>query len=167
MEVTDKSFAITTYRTKDMSVVDTFAIYKDGYQPPESVIKSVSLGVGADESETMVTWYSDSKLPGKVQLVKKSDLANGVFPETAAEFAAEKESANEEGFFTNQAVIRGLESATEYAYRVGDGTAWSDVYDLTVQDYENGFNFLLAGDPQIGAGSTDTDIKGWQNIPCQ
>ena len=163
VEVTDKSFAITTYRTKDMSVVDTFAIYKDGYQPPESVIKSVSLGVGADESETMVTWYSDSKLPGKVQLVKKSDLADGVFPETAAEFAAEKESANEEGFFTNQAVIRGLESATEYAYRVGDGTAWSDVYDLTVQDYENGFNFLLAGDPQIGAGSTDTDIKGWQN----
>ena len=42
----------------------------------------------------MFTWYSDSKLPGKVQLVKKSDLANGVFPETAAEFAAEKESAN-------------------------------------------------------------------------
>ena len=25
VEVTDKSFAITTYRTKDMSVVDTFA----------------------------------------------------------------------------------------------------------------------------------------------
>ena len=61
--------------------------------------------------------------PGKVQLVKKSDLADGVFPETAADVAAEKESANEEGFFTNQAVIRGLESATEYAYRVGDGTA--------------------------------------------
>ncbi|WP_181988086.1 fibronectin type III domain-containing protein, partial [Hungatella hathewayi] len=162
VEVTDKSFAITTYRTTDMSVVDTFAIYKDGYQPPQAVIKSVSLGVGADESETMVTWYSDSKLPGKVQLVKKSDLADRVFPETAAEFAAEKESANEEGFFTNQAVIRGLESGAEYAYRVGDGTTWSDVYDLTVQDSQNGFNFLLAGDPQIGAGSTDTDIKGWQ-----
>ena len=59
--------------------------------------------------------------------------------------------------------MTGLKPDTAYVYQVGAGETWSDIYEFTTRDYENGFNFLLAGDPQIGAGSTDTDTEGWQN----
>ena len=125
--------------------------------------KAISLGVWNDETQTAVTWYSSIGEDGKVRIAEKADMDGDSFPEQAFQFAAERAEANDAGFYSFQAVMTGLEPDTDYVYQVGAGETWSDIYEFTTRDYENGFNFLLAGDPQIGAGSTDTDIKGWQN----
>ena len=124
--------------------------------------KAISLGVWNDETQSAVTWYSSIGEDGKVRIGEKADMDGDSFPEQASEFAAERTEANDAGFYSFQAVMTGLKPDTAYVYQVGAGETWSDIYEFTTRDYENGFNFLLAGDPQIGAGSTDTDIKGWQ-----
>ena len=125
--------------------------------------KAISLGVWNDETQTAVTWYSSIEEDGKVRIAEKADMDGDSFPEQASEFAAERAEANDAGFYSFQAVMTGLKPDTAYVYQVGAGETWSDIYEFTTRDYENGFNFLLAGDPQIGAGSTDTDTEGWQN----
>lgn len=125
--------------------------------------KAISLGVWNDETQLAVTWYSSIGEDGKVRIGEKADMDGDSFPEQASEFAAERTEANDAGFYSFQAVMTGLKPDTAYVYQVGAGETWSDIYEFTTRDYENGFNFLLAGDPQIGAGSTDTDTEGWQN----
>ena len=125
--------------------------------------KAISLGVWNDETQSAVTWYSSIGEDGKVRIGEKADMDGDSFPEQASEFAAERTEANDAGFYSFQAVMTGLKPDTAYVYQVGAGETWSDIYEFTTRDYENGFNFLLAGDPQIGAGSTDTDTEGWQN----
>ena len=125
--------------------------------------KAISLGVWNDETQTAVTWYSSIGEDGKVRIAEKADMDGDSFPEQAFQFAAERAEANDAGFYSFQAVMTGLKPDTAYVYQVGAGETWSDIYEFTTRDYENGFNFLLAGDPQIGAGSTDTDTEGWQN----
>ena len=125
--------------------------------------KAISLGVWNDETQMAVTWYSSIGEDGKVRIAEKAAMDGDSFPEQASEFAAERAEANDAVFYSFQAVMTGLKPNTDYVYQVGAGETWSDIYEFTTRDYENGFNFLLAGDPQIGAGSTDTDIKGWQN----
>ena len=125
--------------------------------------KAISLGVWNDETQMAVTWYSSIGEDGKVRIAEKAAMDGDSFPEQASEFAAERAEANDAGFYSFQAVMTGLKPNTDYVYQVGAGETWSDIYEFTTRDYENGFNFLLAGDPQIGAGSTDTDTEGWQN----
>ena len=55
-------------------------------------------------------------------------MVNGEFP---AEYTAVDASAiptNDEGFYSNQAVLSNLEENTEYVYRVVNGDTVSDVY---------------------------------------
>ena len=54
-----------------------------------------------------------------------------------------------------------LEENTAYVYRVVNGDTVSQIYTFETGDFDEGFSFILAGDPQIGAGNTETDTVGW------
>lgn len=121
--------------------------------------KSVSLTVGSDSLSRNITWYADSPDPGTVQYAPKSGEE---FPETYSEAQASVEAANDQGFYSNQAVMTGLEPDTEYVYRLVNRETVSQTYSFKTGGTGN-FSFLLAGDPQIGAGSLESDIQGWEN----
>ena len=124
---------------------------------------SLVLNVGSDETEMYVTWFTDTESAETVQWAKKADMTDeNTFPAVYQEAQAVSSKAQEEGSYSNKALITGLEANTEYVYRVGSGDAWSKMYEFSTENFDGSFHFLFAGDPQIGAGSTETDITGWQ-----
>lgn len=129
---------------------------------------SIVLNVGSDETELYLNWYSNSGTTGTVQWARKADLMEGEeFPAVYQEFAAVTAPSSKSGYYSNKANITDLEANTEYIYRVGHDGGWSQVYEYSTESFDNNFEFLLAGDPQIGAGSTNSDIQGWQETMSQ
>ncbi len=68
------------------------------------------------------------------------------------------------GYQANEATITGLESSSEYVYRLGDGNGkWTETYSFNTQETDS-YNFLFTGDPQIGSsGNIPRDTEGWVN----
>ena len=120
--------------------------------------KSIFLTVGNDTSSQGITWYADTETAGEVQYAVKT---GDTFPENYLTVPAPSTAANEKGFYSNQAVLTGLLPDKEYVYRVKNGDTISDIYSFTSGNNDGSYEFAFVGDPQIGAGSTDSDIEGW------
>jgi hypothetical protein len=123
----------------------------------------IVLGVGSDEAQRTVSWYSSEDSAQVVQLAPTSSLVNGDFVASVTSFAATG-AANiaTSGGFNRHAVLSGLQENTQYSYRVGSEGAWSSTYSFKTQSFEGDFDFLFFGDPQIGAsGNVANDGAGW------
>ncbi|MFB7337552.1 fibronectin type III domain-containing protein [Streptomyces adustus] len=130
-----------------------------------ATLSGIVLGVGSNESQRTVTWYSSTDTAQKVQVVPTAQLVNGEFPAGAATFDA-LGAANiaSSGGFNRHATITGLKENTAYSYRVGTEGNWSSAYSFKTQDFEGDYDFLFYGDPQIGSsGDLAQDQAGWQD----
>jgi hypothetical protein len=130
-----------------------------------ATLSGIVLGVGANETQRTVTWYSSADTAQKVQVVPTAQLAGGEFPAGAAAFDA-LGAANiaSSGGFNRHATITGLKENTSYSYRVGSEGNWSPAYAFKTHDFEGDYDFLFYGDPQIGSsGDLAQDQAGWQD----
>ena len=128
-------------------------------------LTGIILGVGADESQRMVTWYSSTDDAQSVQLAPTSSVVGGVFPGNAATFSAIG-AANiaTSGGFNRHATLSGLSEDTVYSYRVGFEGNWSPTYSFKTQSFDGAYDFLFFGDPQIGSsGDIAKDGAGWDD----
>lgn len=124
--------------------------------------KALNLTIGEDETKMNLTWYANTNTSGTVQLAKAGAMINGEFPSQFATVEATNNQANDKGFYYNQATLANLEENTKYVYRVVNGDQVSKIYDFTTKDFDGSYNFIFAGDPQIGAsGSASKDTEGW------
>lgn len=124
--------------------------------------KALNLTIGEDETKMNLTWYANTNTSGTVQLAKAGAMINGEFPSQFTTVEATNNQANDKGFYYNQATLANLEENTKYVYRVVNGDQVSKIYDFTTKDFDGSYNFLFAGDPQIGAsGSASKDTEGW------
>ncbi|MEU6319470.1 metallophosphoesterase family protein [Streptomyces sp. NPDC047009] len=130
-----------------------------------ATLSGIVLGVGANESQRTVTWYSSADTTQVVQVAPTAQVVNGEFPADAVTFDA-LGGANiaTSGGFDRHATITGLKEHTAYSYRVGTEGNWSGAYAFKTQDYEGDYDFLFYGDPQIGSsGDVAKDQAGWQD----
>lgn len=120
-----------------------------------ATLSGIILGVGANETQRTVTWYSSADTAQKLQVAPTADLVNGEFPAGAATFDATG-AANiaTSGGFNRHATITSLKEDTAYTYRVGTEGNWSPAYSFKTQDFEGDYDFLFFGDPQIGSSAT-------------
>ncbi|GHS84691.1 hypothetical protein AGMMS50218_00040 [Actinomycetota bacterium] len=128
-------------------------------------LSGVILGVGADESQRIVTWYSSADSDQVVEVAPATAVVGGVFPDGAPTYAASG-SANiaTSGGFNRHATITGLAENTAYTYRVGAEGSWSAAYTFKTQSFDGDYDFLFFGDPQIGSsGNVAKDQAGWQD----
>lgn len=124
--------------------------------------KALNLTIGEDETRMNLTWYANTNTSGTVQLAKAGAMINGEFPSQFTTIEATNNQANDKGFYYNQATLANLEENTKYVYRVVNGDQVSKIYDFTTKDFDGSYNFIFAGDPQIGAsGSASKDTEGW------
>ena len=124
--------------------------------------KALNLTIGEDETKMNLTWYANTNTSGTVQLAKAGAMINGEFPSQFTTVEATNNQANDKRFYYNQATLANLEENTKYVYRVVNGDQVSKIYDFTTKDFDGSYNFIFAGDPQIGAsGSASKDTEGW------
>ncbi|TCO45555.1 calcineurin-like phosphoesterase family protein [Kribbella antiqua] len=124
----------------------------------------IILGVGANESQRVVSWYSSAGTAQVVQVAPTSRLVHGQFPKNATTFSASVAANSVNGGYNGHATIDGLREHTSYSYRVGTGGGWSPTYSFKTQDFDGDFSFLFFGDPQIGSsGNVAKDGAGWQD----
>ena len=108
----------------------------------------ITLTWTGDPATTMtVTWRTDTTVPsGFVQYGKGTDLGNDAqqTEAQAREFASDLGTAH---IFS--AILKDLSPNTQYSYRIGDGTLWSEQHTFTTASAEaNTFKFLVFGDSQ-------------------
>lgn len=130
-----------------------------------ATLSGVILGVGADEAQRIVTWYSSADTAQSVQVAPTSSLVNGQFPASATTFSASG-TANiaGSGGYNRHATITGLAENTAYSYRVGSDGNWSPTAAFSTQSFDGDYDFLFFGDPQIGSsGDIAKDQAGWQD----
>ncbi|MFB9503646.1 fibronectin type III domain-containing protein [Streptomyces aurantiacus] len=130
-----------------------------------AALTGIVLGVGANETQRTVSWYSSADTAQKIQVAPTARLAAGEFPADAATFdALGGANISTSGGYNRHATITGLKENTAYSYRVGGEGNWSAAYAFRTQDFEGEYDFLFLGDPQIGSsGDTAKDQAGWQD----
>jgi hypothetical protein len=122
----------------------------------------IILGVGANESQRIVTWYTSANSAQSVQVAPTASLVAGAFPANATTYAATVTANVVNGGFNGHATLDGLQQNTQYSYRVGSADGWSSTYSFKTQGFSGDFDFLFFGDPQIGSsGDTAKDGAGW------
>jgi hypothetical protein len=122
----------------------------------------IVLGVGTDETQRAVSWYSTADSAQVVQLAPTSSLVNGEFVASVTTFSASGAANTTTTGFNRHAILSGLQEDTQYSYRVGSEGNWSATSSFKTQSFEGDFDFLFFGDPQIGAsGNVPKDGAGW------
>lgn len=122
------------------------------------------LQVGADSTARNLSWMSESAGEGEVRWAPASEVDGGKLPADA-----DKAETTDSGLATdlkrhfNHASMIDLEPDTEYAYQVGnEEDGFTEVQRFTTGDAGGDDEFLVFGDPQVGAGGGDPDdAAGW------
>ena len=129
----------------------TFAAPSDGVE-----VDDLILGVGADESERTLNWYSSSLATGVVAVAPAGKLVDGEFPQDAEYFSVSATSAVfRPGYYIKRATITGLKPETNYAYAIIEGSDMSEIYYFSTSAKDE-FTFAFVGDPQISQSSHGT-----------
>lgn len=154
----------------------------------ESQIRFPILTIGKDQSERNFTWYSKSKEQGYLEIVEANDQKDFSNATKIKAVTSDKnttfdinEKSNEKvkiekdkkdqalkdlyelkDMSNSQVNIKNLKPNTKYMYRVYNGNGKkSEIFEFTTQP-KGGFTFVLAGDPQIGAGKFYADRDKWE-----
>ena len=154
----------------------------------ESQIRFPILTIGKDQSERNFTWYSKSKEQGYLEIVEandQKDFSNAtkikavtsdknttfdINDKSNAKVKIEKDMKDQalkdlyelKDMSNSQVNIKNLKPNTKYMYRVYNGNGKkSEIFEFTTQP-KGGFTFVLAGDPQIGAGKFYADRDKWE-----
>lgn len=134
-------------------------------EPSRYLASAIAFAPGADESRMNFSWYSPATdTPGVIEYAKVTSRFSTPAELGEVKTAAARLDAASDGYSANEAVIADLEPSSEYIYRLGDGFGkWTDTYRFHTRPAES-YNFLLMGDPQIGAsGDLNADIAGWND----
>ncbi|GAA3586342.1 metallophosphoesterase family protein [Kribbella ginsengisoli] len=123
----------------------------------------IILGVGASESQRVVSWYATTDAAQVVQLAETAKIVKGKFPASATiSFPATVAANTVNGGFNGHAALDGLRKNTSYSYHVGNGGTWSPTYSFKTREFTGDYSFLFFGDPQIGSsGDVARDGAGW------
>lgn len=154
----------------------------------ESQIRFPILTIGKDQSERNFTWYSKSKEQGYLEIVEandQKDFSNAtkikavtsddnttfdINEKSNDKVKIEKEKVSQalkdlyelKEMSNSQVNIKNLKPNTKYMYRVYNGNGKkSEIFEFTTQP-KGDFTFVLAGDPQIGAGKFYADRDKWE-----
>ncbi len=114
--------------------------------------EQIVIGVGADETERGLAWYSRSSAEAYVEYAPvgaDKEAFPGEYQTAAAVTAA---AQNKPGYYNSKAVMTGLIENTEYVYRiVSDGESSPLKYFRTTATDQ--FEFVFVGDPQFGSAA--------------
>lgn len=120
-------------------------------------IKTMALEIGSDETSMTVVWEHTYPEGEVIRLFKAAD------PDTYVDFPGTLETSADNKVKNYVAHITGLEPETQYGYKAGREDEWTRTYYFTTKPDVADFQFLAAGDPQIGASEESAaDGRAWE-----
>lgn len=119
--------------------------------PPKEIV----LGVGADESQRTVTWFSSMR-SGEVHITG---------PDGARVVRAETQGT-QVGLHAHTATFE-VEPGNTYTYQVGAGSNFSEPVEFQAHSPGDEFTFAFFGDPQIGVRKVEEDAEGWRQATAE
>ena len=126
----------------------------------DNVAEGIVLGVGRDETERNVAYFSSVNVAGEIRVALASDVESDVFPNSYTSFYSSCRTAvNLPGKFAKAATITGLSESTKYAYVIVEVGVMSEIYYFETGGFGD-FEFVFVGDPQI---STQAHSESWQD----
>jgi len=137
---------------------------------PPPFATNISLNYGKDASEMGFTWWTPKgeSAASVLQLATVTELVDGQMPANPTTFNGDVPFPIPSGlpayaFDVNRALATGLLPNTEYAYRVGDGTAanWSRIHRFRTFNPDERHVAVVVGDPQISSSSVSRMRTAW------
>ncbi len=123
-------------------------------------VKDITLQPGSDESRMNFCWQSAVGGRAVVQVEQGTGMSRTALTGGAADYQGTA-AASTKGYFSNNVTVTGLSPLTEYSYRVGNGTVFSDIYSFKTGSGDS-YNVIFVSDAQIGAsGSVKSDTASW------
>ena len=121
------------------------------------------------ETEKNITWLSNPAVNAQTAVVQYAEKAayeadgEAAFVTAAGscepvDFLGSADVNNNYGAFLNTVVLTGLSKDTEYVYRAGDGSIFSDVYAFNTLRSGQVTNFFIIGDTQTADGEIDNIV---------
>ena len=147
VSVTPETFTVTTYRTSDQSVVDTFTLHKKA-ESKELNVEDLVVNIGATENTVTVSWYDQTD-------------ANETLTFGGKDYTASATAVDKTGYYVHRAEVTGLTEKTDYTYTIQCGDKTSKEYTYHTGSFGETFSFAAVGDPQLYAKSLDANIEGW------
>lgn len=114
-------------------------------------VTRVAVTINGDSHNSRgISWYTEEKCGSFVQIAKADEsLENGTVIEGSSYKAMEK--------YVHKVTVSSLEPGVKYAYRVGDGSVWSETGYFTTSDPENDkTEFIVISDVQA---SNETNFQ--------
>lgn len=107
----------------------------------------ISLTPGKDESELNFAWYSkENDATPHLRFGKSINLTDSDEINVSHEDAVE-------GFISNKATVKNIQSGTNYYYSYEVDGKWLAPIKYETKNSSDGFSFIFVGDPQIGSSS--------------
>ena len=147
VSVTPDTFTVTTYRTSDQSVVDTFTLHKKA-ESKELNVEDLVVNIGATEDTVTVSWYDQTDADETLTFGGK-------------DYKASATAVDKTGYYVHRAEVTGLTEKTDYTYTIQCGDKTSKEYTYRTGSFGETFSFAAVGDPQLYAKSLDANIEGW------
>lgn len=116
----------------------------------------LALEIGGNEKSMGFIWeatYNDGEF---IRLYEAENL------EACRDFPGELQVSDDGKVVNYYTLADNLEPGKKYGYQVRRNDEWSKMYYFTTKKTSNTFNFLAAGDPQVGADETYQDILNWR-----
>lgn len=120
-------------------------------------VETMALEVGTDETNMTVVWEHTYPEGEVIRLWKTAE------PDNYADFPGTLEASADNKVKNYVAHLTGLEPETQYAYKAGKGEEWTKTYHFMTKPDVGDFQFLAAGDPQIGSSEeSSSDGEKWE-----
>ena len=124
--------------------VPTFAVSRNewaAYWETADAKSAVTVFPGSDESERLLSWYSDEKSVPEVLLGESREALNTVFKGIALQAT--------DGDYANKVTVSGLKEDTVYYYKCISGSLESAVYSFKTDKTDGKFSALYVTDVHV------------------
>ena len=118
----------------------------------EPTFEQIVMGMGTDESERGLSWYSVSSAAASVEYAPVSENREEFPAEFKTVSAVTKASENKTGYYVSKATLKNLNESTEYVYRIVSDGVYSELKYFKTDDTEE-FEFIFVGDPQLASAA--------------
>lgn len=104
----------------------------------------ISVSVNGDATDAKgILWYTKTATDTVVEIYKDGVKVEGL--------TVEKEELDFEGNYMHKATVSGLEPGTEYTFRVGNGTVFSEMGAFVTDNADSKLNFIAVADIQASS----------------